>query len=97
MDDIYSNYEEEIDSLINDFNTEFVDRTAFDNSESDISEALMQKKDDSNDSNFIQTAKPIETVVNIAKPDSQSENDGDDVPVSNLEAKKYLILKWNRR
>ena len=63
QDNIDSNYEEKIDNLMNDFNTEFVDRTAIQNSESDISEVVICEKDDSNGSNFIPTTKPIEAVV----------------------------------
>ena len=46
------------------------------------------KIDDSNSSDFIPTTKPIEAVVKIAKPDSESEDDSDDVPLSNLVANK---------
>ena len=66
QDNIDSNYEEKIDNLMNDFNTEFVDRTAIQNSESDISEVVIREKDDSNGSNFIPTTKPIEAVVKSA-------------------------------
>ena len=66
QDNIDSNYEEKIDNLMNDFNTEFVDRTAIQNSESDISEVVICEKDDSNVSNFIPTTKPIESVVKSA-------------------------------
>ena len=66
QDNIDSNYEEKIDNLMNDFNTEFVDRTAIQNSESDISEVVICEKDDSNGSNFIPTTKPIEAVVKSA-------------------------------
>ena len=43
LDDIDSDYEEEIDNLMSDSDTEFVDRTAIENSESDISEAVIRK------------------------------------------------------
>ena len=90
-DYIDSDYEEEIDNLMNDSDTEFVDRTAIENSESGISEAVVCEKDDSNGINFILTIKPIETVVKIAKPNSESEDDGDDVPLIILVAKKMLF------
>ena len=80
LNDIDSDYEEEVDNLMNDSETEFVDRAAIENSESDISEAVMREKDDNNGSNFIPTTKPIAAVAKIAKPDFESENDGDDVP-----------------
>ena len=66
QDNIDSNYEEKIDNLMNDFNTEFVDRTSIQNSESDISEVVICEKDDSNGSNFIPTTKPIKAVVKSA-------------------------------
>ena len=66
QDNIDSNYEEKIDNLMNDFNTEFVDRTSIQNSESDISEVVICENDDSNGSNFIPTTKPIEAVVKSA-------------------------------
>ena len=76
LDDIDSDYEEEIDNLMSDSDTEFVDRTAIENLEKDIPEAMTHEKDDSNVSCFILTAKP----VRIAKPDSDSIDDSDDVP-----------------
>ena len=33
----------------------------------------------------------------IAKPDSDPENDGDDVPLSNQVAKRNFVWKWNKR
>ena len=65
QDNIDSDYEEKIDNLMNDFNTEFVDRIAIENSECDISEVVIHEKDDSNGSNFIPTTKPIEAVVKV--------------------------------
>ena len=96
LEDTDSNYEEEIDNLMNDSDTEPVGRTTIENSESDISEVLIREKDDSSGSNFILTIKPIDPVVKIAKPDSESEDDGDDVPLSNLLPKKNVIWKWNK-
>ena len=66
LGNIDSDYEVEIDNPLNDSDTEFMDRTAIENSESDISEAVIHEKDDSNGSNFIPTTKPIEAVVKIA-------------------------------
>ena len=96
LEDTDSNYEEEIDNLMNDSDTEPVGRTTIENSESDISEVLIREKDDSSGSNFILTTKPIDPVVKIAKPDSEFEDDGDDVPLSNLLPKKNVIWKWNK-
>ena len=44
LDDIDSGYEEETDNLINKSDTEFLDRTAIDTSENDISEAVKREK-----------------------------------------------------
>ena len=63
LDNIYSNFEEEINNLMNDSDTEFVDKTAIEKLESDISEAPIPEKDDSNGSDFIPTTKPIKAVV----------------------------------
>ena len=32
----------------------------------------------------------------MAKPNSKSEDDGDDVPLNNLVEKKYFLWKWNK-
>ena len=63
LENIDSVYEEEIDNLMNDSDTEFVNRTAINNSDSDISEAVIREKDNSNGSNFIPTTKRIEAVI----------------------------------
>ena len=91
LDDADSDYEEQMDNLMNDSDTEFVDRTAIENSESDVSEAVIREKEDGNGRNFIPTTKSIEAVVKIVKPDSESEDDGDDIPLSNLVVKKVLF------
>ena len=93
LDDIINDYEEKIGNIMNDPDAEFEYRTAIGDSGSDISEALIRKEDDSNGRNFIPTTKPIETVVKIAKPDSESENDGNNVPLSYLVAKKRFCLE----
>ena len=54
--------EEDIYNLINDSNTKFVDKLAIENLESDISEVVINKKDDNNVSIFIPTTKAIEVV-----------------------------------
>ena len=81
---------------MNNSDTEFLDRTATENSESQVWELVMREKDDSNGSNFIPTTKPLEAIVKIVKPGSESEDDGDDVPLSNMVAKKKnVVWKWN--
>ena len=44
LDDLDSDYEDEIDNLVND--TELVGRIAIENSERDISEAVIREKDE---------------------------------------------------
>ena len=81
LDNIDRDYEEEINNLMNDYDTEFLDRTIIENLEREISEAVIRQKDDSNGSNFIPTTKPIESVAKIPKPNSESQHDGDDIPL----------------
>ena len=97
MEDAINDYEEKCDNIMNDYDTEFVNRTAIGNSGSDISEAVIHEEDNSNGSNIIPKRKPIETAVKIAKQDSEPENDGDDVPLSYLVARKDFVWKWNKR
>ena len=87
LDNICSDDEEAIDNLMNDSDTEIVDRTALENVESDNLAAVMHEKDNSNISNFILTTKPTEALVQIAKPDYESVDDGD-LPLSNLGEKR---------
>ena len=47
---------------MNNSDTEFLDRTATENSESQVWELVIPEKDDSNGSNFILTTKPLEAV-----------------------------------
>ena len=53
----------------------------------------MPKERDSIVSNFILTIKPIEAVVRTAKSDSESADNGNDVPLINLAHK--IVLFWN--
>ena len=71
MNDIDSDDDDEdINNLMNDSDTEFENKAAVENLEFDISEVVIHREDDSNVINFISTAKPIESVVRIAKPNS---------------------------
>ena len=81
---IDSKDEDDIDNLMNHSDTEFVDRTAAEKLEHENVEVVTQEKDDFNGSNHIPTAKPIEAVVQIAKPSAASVDGDDDV----LAAKK---------
>ena len=93
LDNICSDDEEAIDNLMNDSDTEIVDRTALENLESDNLAAVMHEKYNSSISNFILTTKPTEALVQIAKPDYESVDD-DDLPLSNLGEKRcHLEIK----
>ena len=91
LNDIDSDDEEYIDNLMNDSGTDFVEREAIKNVESDILEAVTHKKDDKYVSNSIPTTKLIKAFVLAAKPDFEFEEDGDAVPLNNLEKKKILL------
>ena len=82
--------EEDIYNLINDSDTDFVDKLAIENLENDISEAAINKNE-SNVSNFIPATKTIEAVVCIAKLYSEYVGDSDDVRLSNLVEEKMLL------
>jgi len=72
LDSIDSDDEEDIDNLMNDSDTEFVDRSAIEDLESGMPEVVIHENDDTNVSKLIPTKKPIEAVVKNAKPDSSS-------------------------
>ena len=71
--------------------TEFVDKKATENLESDVSEIMIHEKVDSNASNFISTAKPIDAVLRITNLCYESVNGSGNVLLSNLVAKKMLF------
>ena len=79
LDSIDSEDEDDIDNLMNDSDTEFVDRAATENLEHENAEIVTQEKDDFNGSNHIPTIKPIEAVVRFAQPGAASVDGGDDV------------------
>ena len=89
LNDIDSDDEEYIDNLMNDSGTDFVDREAIKNVESDILEAVTHKKDYKYVSNSIPTTKAIKALVLAAKPDFEFEEDGDAVPLNNLVKKRF--------
>ena len=76
---------------MSDSDTEFVDRTALENFKSENLATVIHEKDDSNVSNFIQTTKPIEALLQITKPDSESVDYADDGPLSNLAEKRCCL------
>ena len=78
--------------LMNNYDTEFVDKTAVVNL-NDILEALMHKKGNCNIKHFIPPTKPIKAVVRFAKENSESTNHEDDVPFTKLMAKNDVSWK----
>lgn len=58
---------------------------------------MIHEKFGSNVSNFISTIETIEAVVRVAKPDFESVDDGEAVPLSNLVIKTDVVWKCNKR
>lgn len=58
---------------------------------------MIHEKFGSNVSNFIPTVKTIEAAVRVAKPDFESVDDGEAVPLSNLVIKTDVAWKCNKR
>ena len=94
---IDSEDEDDINNLMNDSDTEFVDRAAAENLEHENVEVVTQEKDDFNSSNGIPTTKPIEAVVRIAKPSAASVDDDDDVLAAKKDNWKWRIRFRNKK
>ena len=95
MDSIESDEEEDIENLINDSDTEFVDRSVVENKDSDMH---VDEKPEmtSNDAhrNPIPTQLPIYTVV---RQDIPEEESSDDEPLITLAKKKQPVWEWRKR
>ena len=83
---IESNGKEDIENLMNDLDTEFIDESLIENSGSK-SDLLLSTNclDIENYLSDPNTPAPIEAVVQISQPDSDSD---DDVPLSSLQVPK---------
>lgn len=94
LDSIESDDEEDIENLMNDSDTEFIDESGIENIDLDISSTGTRPEAASN---IIQTTTPIEAVVRIVDPESED----DDVPLSNLVAVKPAVKqpdwKWRKQ
>ena len=96
LDTIASDDEEDIENLMNNLDTEFIDESLIENggSESDLSLATscLDIENYLSDSN---APTPIEAVVTISQPGSDSD---DDVPLSNLQVPKAdKEWKWRKQ
>ena len=96
LDTIESDDEEDIENLMNDSNTEFIDESLIENGDSksdlSLSASCFDIENHLSDPN---TPTPIEAVVRISQPDSDSD---DDVPLSSLQVPKAdKEWKWRKQ
>ena len=94
LDSIESDEEEDIEKLMNDSDTEFVDRSVIENKDSDM-DVDEKPETTSNDahSNLIPTHLPIQAVVRQGVPEEESS---DDEPLITLAKQKEPVLKWRK-
>ena len=95
MGSIESDEEEDIENLMNDSDTEFVDRSVVENKDSDM-HVDEEPENTSNDarSNLIPTHLPIQAVVRQDVPEEESS---DDKPLIALAKQKEPVWKWRKR
>ena len=95
LDSIESDEEEDIENLMNDSDTEFVDRSVVENKDSDVH---MDEEPEaaSNDahSNLIPTHLPIQAIVRQDVPEEESSVDE---PLITLAKQKEPVWKWRKR
>ena len=96
FDTTESDDEEDIENLMNDSDTEFIDESLIENggSKSDLSlsTSCLDIENHLSDPN---TPTPIEAVVQISQPDSDSD---DDIPLSSLQLPKAdKEWKWRKQ
>ena len=94
LDSIESDEEEDIENLMNDSDTEFVDRSVVENRDSDM-HVDEEPETTSNDpySNLIPTYLPIQAVV---RQDVLEEELSDDEPLITLPKQKEPVWKWRK-
>ena len=94
LDSIESGEEEDIENLMNDFDTEFVDRSVVENKYSDM-HMDEEPETTSNDahSNLIPTHLPIQAVV---KQDVPEEESSDEETLITLAKQKEPVWKWRK-
>ena len=94
LDSIKSDEEEDIENLMNDSDTEFVDRSVAENKDFDM-HVDEKPETTSNDvhSNLIPTHLPIQAVVRQYVPEKESS---DDEPLITLVKQKEPVWKWRK-
>ena len=95
LDSIKSDEEEDIENLMNDSDTEFVDRSVVENKDSDmhVDEELETTSNNAH-SNLIPTHLPIQAIVRQGVPEEESS---DDKPLITLANQKKPVWKWRKR
>ena len=95
LDSIESDEKEDIDNLMNDSDTEFVDRSVVENKDSNM-HVDEEPETTSNDahSNLIPTHLPIQAVVRQDVPEEESS---DDETLITLTKQKEPVWKWRKR
>ena len=94
LDSIESDEEEDIENLMNDSDTEFVDRSVVDkDSDMHVDEEPEATSNDAH-SNLIPTHLPIQAVVRQGVPEEKSSNDE---PLITLAKQKEPVWKWRKR
>ena len=93
LDTIDKDDEEDIENLMNDSDTEFVDPSLVE--KKDVHEDMQPKKSTNGEhSNHISTKLSTEAVVRQAIPEEESDNDK---PLSKLVKQKEPVWKWRKR
>ena len=94
LDSIESDEEDDIENVMNDSDTEFVDRSVVENKDSDmhVDEELETTSSDAH-SNLIPTHLPIQAVVRQDVPEEESS---DDEPLITFAKQKEPVWKWRK-
>ena len=94
LDSIESDEKEEIENLMNDSDTEFVDKSVVENKDSDmhVDEEPETRSNDTH-SNLIPTHLPIQDVVRQDVPEEESS---DYEPLITLAKQKETVWKWRK-
>ena len=86
---------EDIENLINESDTEFIDQSAIENGDVDSDLSLTKNKIET-ESHVIPSSIPIDAVVRVSKPDLDSADS--DIPLSSLKASKDdEEWKWRKQ
>ena len=86
---------EDIENLINESDTEFIDQSAIENGDVDSDLSLTKNKIET-ENHVIPSSIPIDAVVRVSKPDLDSADS--DIPLSSLKASKDdEEWKWRKQ